>query len=1249
MNPLGRPLDLMLLEKDSEPLPPDHVKDDCFNPDLDSPITKRMRFEAAEEALQNLCARPRAAPCRPPEKLPVAAGPSAACANEGPEPTESEQDPLPFMKPLEGQVWKRLPLDAEYVPAIGSFPGFVPVAKTAKCAGTVLAMNPGCGRGKSSSFRAHMHKVLKHSPNARILLMSANILYGTNLAHELEQDGFDVGFYKDAGADLASCQVVVCSLESLHHVDGQHFDLMLIDEVRTIANIVGGETLKDFANLFLLRVLCSTTPQIVVCDADLLYTANGSEPVSAVHDFLAFVAEGRSVVCASLTKPPPPHLVRSARLFHDCKKDVARGKEEWMAELEDAMAAWHLDHEHRFAVCVGSKAQMREVCARLEQQRVPWKPYSGETGEKDRLEDLKDPDATWIEFGAIVSTTTLSIGVDPKRVQFARVFMWTCRVGCSALAQFQAAQRFGRSAAAPLLNATIDILVDGVPPDMRKEPPAARSFDDELQRLQVRRGARTRMYARMMDAGGGAVVSLRQPSRVSDQMLRLMAHGALERACQRSDMHATVVRICEHHGWRLVEETPHDACAKVEASGAPPLDTAEDDLFGATYEPEDKFEVVLRHIAQHGEEAFFDNCFGLEVEDAPPEHRSSVEQYLVKAYWLMRPLGRLVGAADLALMEKPGVFAGLTLNAVRRCRSPEEQMKRDRLAQIDAPKKKRKHPFKVVNLGTKLAAADECAELLQVDSLLSDCELPLELVELANREAAGEASAADRSFVQRLRWSADALGAASRPGLVGVLGDLATACGMTLERDRARKQRNGCRTRSLEGLRLVRVLPSIVDDWLVKSDRLDRLVRVADWASEHAQLDDEEQQLTLALDDELDDELFASNEPSLERSTDAIGAASPLIARDTRDERTEKVDGASLAVELARLRELEQRLADKGGLAPRDQRWLDFLRTVDAVALPKPRRDGPPPPVRWYRVVYGKRRAIGRRTASHPSSQHCPSTLRPLLFKHFYHDVDIVSCHPTLLLQVARKMGVAERELAPLAEYVRDSRLHPKERLPMLVRIGEFYDVPPAKCKYAVLRVLNGGSLMAWIRDAGCTRRNMEEQDDLRQLQRVSQLVRGALFRMPKFQGRIATLTDQVQAAAATKAAQAEALHAAAKTLCQRRAAVETLRRARHKATPIAVERSVFSLCLFELEDMVLGVIDEHFRAAGWTVASLQFDGLQPEHRDGADLEATMRGAEAAVLAKLGYEVALTEKELFEVSDAVAAMRDDDECLHDDE
>ena len=96
----------------------------------------------------------------------------------------------------------------------------------------------------------------------------------------------------------------------------------------------------------------------------------------------------------------------------------------------------------------------------MEEQRVPYKPYSGETRQDSKLIDLQEPDETWIEFGCIPSTTSLSIGVDPKTVQFARVFIWTHRMGCNVLTQFQAAMRFGRSDKAPLLNTTVDILLD---------------------------------------------------------------------------------------------------------------------------------------------------------------------------------------------------------------------------------------------------------------------------------------------------------------------------------------------------------------------------------------------------------------------------------------------------------------------------------------------------------------------------------------------------------------------------------------------------------------------------------------------------------------------------------------------------------------------------------------------------------------------------------------------------------------------
>ena len=99
--------------------------------------------------------------------------------------------------------------------------------------------------------------LIQRKPSARDLLLSANILYGTSLAAELSakyrsNSDITVGFYRDE-LNLKDCNVVVCSLESLHHLDDienpQRFDAILIDEIRTIARLVGGATMTDFNNI----------------------------------------------------------------------------------------------------------------------------------------------------------------------------------------------------------------------------------------------------------------------------------------------------------------------------------------------------------------------------------------------------------------------------------------------------------------------------------------------------------------------------------------------------------------------------------------------------------------------------------------------------------------------------------------------------------------------------------------------------------------------------------------------------------------------------------------------------------------------------------------------------------------------------------------------------------------------------------------------------------------------------------------
>jgi hypothetical protein len=390
-------------------------------------------------------------------------------------------------------------------------------------------------------------------------------------------------------------------------------------------------------------------------------------------------------------------------------------------------------------------------------------------------------------------------------------------------------------------------------------------------------------------------------------------------------------------------------------------------------------------------------------------------------------------------------------------------------------------------------------------------------------------------------------------------------------------------------------------------------VRVADWQEKHAELDEEEQAMamqreTYAYVDE-PDESTTPAAPSMSLGDIVSGKNCP------RGARFEKIDGQALADELERLRKMPRH-------SDRDNRWFKWLEVADQTALPKRKEGEPVSAVRYLVVTYSKRRSMGRRTASHPSMQHCPSGLRPLLIMYFYHDVDIVSCHPTLMLQVALNMGVPKAKLERLHQYVNG------QREAMLDDIAGFYGVHAKICKYSILRVLNGGSWEAWVKDAKCTQNTDLPHPYLLEFGDISKLVRGAFFRMDRFKDRIAALRQELFTCADAKVKQAEARLAAATTVKAREEERLVLCKARAKATASAIERSVFSHCIFELEDAVLATIDSHFNEKGWTVASLIFDGVHVEHRVGACLTDAMRGAEERVRMELGYTIKLTEKPL---------------------
>ena len=121
----------------------------------------------------------------------VATGDAQMRFTDAPEKEQRRPDPFAFMPGtgLSLPVLHKMLPDAVYVPKFGtrldfeagSTLGFEPERH-----GRALLIKAGCGRGKSFAFREYMMRVIAESPGARVLLLSANILYGSNLAAELK-------------------------------------------------------------------------------------------------------------------------------------------------------------------------------------------------------------------------------------------------------------------------------------------------------------------------------------------------------------------------------------------------------------------------------------------------------------------------------------------------------------------------------------------------------------------------------------------------------------------------------------------------------------------------------------------------------------------------------------------------------------------------------------------------------------------------------------------------------------------------------------------------------------------------------------------------------------------------------------------------------------------------------------------------------------------------------------------------------
>ena len=552
----------------------------------------------------------------------------------------------------------------------------------------------------------------------------------------------------------------------MHRLDRQLFALVIIDEIATLARLVGGGTMKHFDNVFRLAALLEAPGvRTIALDADANWKVSDTEPTTAVQDFLRVVARRREVLVVQLDPAhKPPHLNRSVRIHYGSEG----GDDTWWAALDGAVSEWKADSRNRFYVTVGTPNFGREVAQFLEKRGVPHELYHGTSNQKKRFEHPQDTATHWLPLGGVIGTTVLSVGVDvPSDVPFNRVFVALDRMGCDFRLQFQATLRPRH-----VCNPTIEMLM-------------VRCLSPETRQLKVEEGKKNainkptwhealkhekdqRVFSiRFSELQATAANVRNNVLPATDALLRLMAHARLERSMQMSDPVAVAHRLCEHHGWPIVPLAIGPT--QVGAPGQT-LTVDDDDRFDKSMDPRAKWKVVLESIIERGVEGFISEmCWGLATMESSRSNRlTAKDQWCVKAFWFLKNIGGLPATclhgdgdggdgdgdalADLlhevlgSGSDKDNKTSVLRLQAHCLTMSPQEMMRQEEAGRR-GQQTPGAHPHVELGLGQKMHVVERFGKVLLRDGFrhvldVYDLEkvqrLPdavdADLVELANRQ-----------------------------------------------------------------------------------------------------------------------------------------------------------------------------------------------------------------------------------------------------------------------------------------------------------------------------------------------------------------------------------------------------------------------------------------------------------------------------------------------------------------------------------
>ena len=215
--------------------------------------------------------------------------------------------------------------------------------------------------------------------------------------------------------------------------------------------------------------------------------------------------------------------------------------------------------------------------------------------------------------------------------------------------------------------------------------------------------------------------------------------------------------------------------------------------------------------------------------------------------------------------------------------------------------------------------------------------------------------------------------------------------------------------------------------------------------------------------------------------------------------------------------------------------------------------------------------------------------LRRFLIGKWCHDIDIVNCIPTVLIQIAEEDRVPMKFRETLGYYI-------MRRQECLEEIMEHHGCSKEDAKDAVIRTYNGGTFKKWAEDCEITLNALEPATFLEDLNEEIKGMKAHMLALPKYK----TIRSACLRLKPDKSIDQE-----------------------------ASDRSAFATICFKREDEILHSIEESVVNDGWRTETLIYDGL-PLYDRQMSLEPSMRRAEAHVLQKTGIYIELAEKPMYQ-------------------